>query len=194
MRPDAQRADKMTTTIAAISKALEIAMKVLQGDLREELRDQGHYSTGRLHESIQYEIKSGSDTVTALVECEDYGLALEFGVPAGKIPFSPGSGAGSSQYIQGLITDFQQKGLQGREAISAAFATANVQKRTGMPTPGSYRFSNNGDRLGFASKTLERDLDIIGRILEKQTGAFLEVNISSRVEKSTQVEVFTLYT
>lgn len=184
----------MTDAIAAISKALESAMKVLQGDLRGELRDQGHYNTGRLHDSIQYNIKPGVDTVTAFVECEDYGLAMEFGVPAGKIPFSPGSGAGSSQYIQGLITYFQQKGLQGREAISAAFATANVERRTGMPTPGSYRFSSNGDRLGFASKTLERDLNIIGRILEQQTGAYLEVNISSKFEKSAQVEVFTLYT
>jgi len=183
----------MTDAIAAISKALESAMKVLQRDLRAELRAQGHYSTGRLHDSIAFEIKPGVDVVTAFVECEDYGLAMEFGVPAGKIPFNPGSGAGSSQYIQGLITFFERKGLQGRDAISAAFATANTQRRTGMPTPGSYRFSSNGDRLGFASKTLERDLEVIGRILEEQTGAYLEVNISSKFDKSTQVEVFTLY-
>lgn len=179
----------MTPTTTAISKALEKAMKVLQGDLREELKDQGHYSTGRLHDSIQYEIKTGVDVVTATVECEEYGLALEFGVPANKIPFNPGSGAGTSEYIQGLITFFEHKGLQGREAMSAAFATAMTQKREGMPTAGSFRFSKNGDRTGFASKTLERDLDIIGSILENETGAFLQVELGDTVK----MEVFTLY-
>lgn len=166
-------------------------MEVLQGDLRGELRDEGHYSTGRLNDSIQYKITTGFDTVTAVIECEEYGLAMEFGVPANKIPFSPGSGAGRSQYIEGLITHFERKGLQGREAISAAFATAYVQKREGIPTAASYRFSRNGDRVGFASKTLERDLGIIARVLEEHTGAYLEVTASSG---KVEVEVFTLYT
>jgi len=181
----------MSEAAKAISIALEQAMKVLQSDLRKELREQGHHSTGTLNDSIQYEITTGVDVVTATIECEDYGLAMEFGIPANKIPFSPGSGAGRSQYIEGLITHFERKGLQGREAVSAAFATAHVQKRQGMPTADSYRFSSNGDRLGFASKTLERDLATIGRILEEQTGVYLDIQTRST---AVEVETFTLYT
>lgn len=180
----------MTQTIAAISKALEKAMKVLQGDLRDELKEQGHYLTGKLHDSIQYEIEGSEHTVIANVECEDYGLAMEFGVPANRIPYTPGSGAGgTSQYIQGLITFFEKRGLQGREAIGAAFATARVQKREGMPTAGSYKFSRNGARKGFASTVLERDLNIIGKILEEQTGAFLQIEFA----ESVKMEPFILY-
>lgn len=173
----------MNTTIAAISKSLTAAMKVLQGDLREELAAQGHTLTGKLRDSIQYEIEEGTDSVKATVECEDYGLALEFGVAANRIPYTPGSGSGgTSQYIQGLITFFEKRGLQGREAIGAAFATARVQKREGMPTVGSYRFSSNGQRKGFASTTLERDLNIIGNILEQQTGAFLQISLAENIK------------
>ena len=165
-------------------------MKILQGDLREELKAQGHYMTGRLHNSIQYKIELSGDTVKAEVECEDYGLAMEFGVAPGKIPFTPGGGnGGTSQYIQGLITFFEKRGLQGREAIGAAFATARTQKREGMPTAGSYRFSRNGARKGFASTVLERDLNIIGNVLENKTGAFLQIELA----ESVTMEPFTLY-
>ena len=77
---------------------------------------------------------------------------------------------------------FEKRGLQGREAIGAAFATARVQKREGMPTVGSYRFSSNGQRKGFASTTLERDLNIIGNILEQQTGAFLQISLAENIK------------
>lgn len=180
----------MTSIITAISQALEDAMKILQGDLREELKAQGHYLTGRLHNSIQYKITTDTHTVKADVECEDYGLAMEFGVDPGKIPFTPGSNnGGTSQYIQGLITFFEKKGLQGREAIGAAFATARTQKREGMPTAGSYRFSRNGARKGFASTVLERDLNIIGNVLENKTGAFLQIEFA----ESISMEPFTIY-
>jgi len=175
-----------------VEKAMEKAMRIFQGDLRQELKDQGHYNTGKLHDSIEYKIKSSGDTVIAEVECEDYGLALEFGVRPGRIPFSGIGGGGTSQYIEGLVTYFRQKGLQGRAAISAAFATAHTQARTGMPTPGSYKFSRNGRRTGWASETLERDLEIIGSILEETSGAALEIDFLPGAE--IQTETITIFT
>jgi len=164
--------------IEAIHAALERAMAILQGDIRKELIAQGHYNTGRLHDSIQYRIDdNGSDTVTAVIECEEYGLALEFGVKPDRIPFGRGGG-GASKYIQGLITFFKSKGLEEREAVGAAFATAHVHAREGMPTFASSRFSKSGDRVGFASTALERDLEIIGRVIEETTGAKLTIEFS----------------
>ena len=175
------------TTVAAISAALESAMKVLQGDLREELKAQGHYLTGKLHNSIKYEITKGVDTVVATIECEDYGLAMELGIPIANIPYSGTTGAGgTSKYIQGLITFFELRGLDGRDAIGAAFATANVQMAEGMPTLSSYQFSSNGERLGFATTVLQRDLSIIEKILKGQVGLILSITFSEFIDEKME--------
>lgn len=155
-------------------------MKHLQKQLRTELKDQGHYLTGALHDSIQYRItKRGSTVVIAEMYALDYALIMEFGVPASRIPFSGsrrgGASGGVSKYIQGLVTFFQKRGLGEREALSAAFATANVQKQEGMPTNDSFAFSANGRRTGFVSETLENDLDVVGKILEERTGFLLSL-------------------
>jgi len=169
-----------------IKEALEVAMKLLRGDLRDELKAQGHYNTGKLHDSIDYEIRVVGTSVVADMVCEDYGLIMEFGVEPGRIPFSGtkrgSGGGGKSKYIQGLITFFESKGLTGREAVGAAFATAMTHKREGMPTNASFRFSKNGERLGFASSTLSRDLDIIQKSIEKTMGQKVFINISGSVK------------
>lgn len=153
-------------------------MKHLQKQLRTELKDQGHYLTGALHDSIQYRItKRGSTVVIAEMYALDYALIMEFGVAPSRIPFSGRGGAsgGVSKYIQGLVTFFQKRGLGEREALSAAFATANVQKREGMPTNDSFAFSSNGRRTGFVSETLENHLEIVGKILAEKTGLLLSL-------------------
>jgi hypothetical protein len=45
------------------------------------------------------------------------------------------------------------RGLGDKEAMRAAFATAKVQKREGMPTSGSYAYSNNNERKIFIERT-----------------------------------------
>lgn len=165
-----------------IIDALDAAMKHLQKQLREELREQGHYLTGALQNSIEYRIyPRGTTVVVAEMMALDYGVFMELGVPASRIPYSGGrqGGGGKSKYIQGLITFFQKRGLGEREAMSAAFATANVQKREGMPTNGSFAFSSNGRRTGFVSETLENHLEIVGKILQEKTGYLLTINVPS---------------
>jgi hypothetical protein len=177
------------TTIAAIEKALEKAMQRLQSSIRKNLELQGHVNTGRLRDSIQYEITPMGDSVKAVIECEDYGLALEFGVPASRIPFGNGTGE-TSKYIQGLITFFESKGLQGRDAVGAAFATAYTHKREGMPSIGSAAFSRTGERTGWANAALEQDLNVIASILEETTGYFLQIELGDTV----RMEPMVIYT
>ena len=165
-----------------IVDALEDAMKHLQKELRKELKEQGHYLTGALHDSIEYRIfLRGATVVVAEMMALDYGVILEVGVPAGRIPYSGTrrgwASGGTSKYIQGLIKFFQKRGLGEREAMSAAFATANVQRREGMPTNGSFAFSANGRRTGFVSETLENHLQIVGKILQERTGYLLSINL-----------------
>ena len=172
-----------------IVSGLKDAMKRLQEDLRKELKAQGHYLTGRLSDSIEYEIEVEGDTVTAVMECEDYGLAMEFGVPATNIPYSPGSGAGTSKYIQGLIRFWSLKGVTGREGVRAAFATARKHKREGMPTRASHAFSSTGARTGFASTVLERDLEFIAKVLEERIGYTLEIALAPELEKIEPIRI-----
>lgn len=173
-----------------IADGLEAAMQRLQADLRTELKAQGHYLTGKLHDSIEYNIEILPGLVRAEMECEDYGLAMEFGVPADRIPYSPGSGAGSSKYIQGLIRFWNLRGVTGREGVSAAFATARKHKREGMPTRASAAFSKTGARTGFATTVIERDLEIIGRVLEEKAGVTLELTIVPELSRIAPLKIF----
>lgn len=173
----------------SIISALDVAMKRLQTDMRGELKAQGHNLTGRLSESLEYEIEVQGDVIVATMECEDYGLSIEFGVPASRIPYTPGGGGGTSKYIQGLIRFWNLRGVTGREGVRAAFATAAKHKREGMPTRSSYAFSSTGARTGFASTVIERDLDLIGRILEEKTGASLEIFLAPELGKIEPIRI-----
>lgn len=172
-----------------IVSGLKDAMRRLQSDLRAELKAQGHYLTGKLNDSIEYEIETEPGLVRAVMECEDYGLAMEFGVPASNIPYSPGSGAGSSKYIQGLVRFWNLRGVTGKEGVRAAFATARKHKREGMPTRASAVFSTTGARTGFASTVIERDLELIARVLEEKTGLALEIRLVPELGKIEPIRI-----
>jgi len=180
----------MSKELQAIAEGLEAGMKKLQTNMRGELKAQGHYNTGKLHDSIVYKIETIGDKVTATMESEDYGLVMEFGVTASNIPYTRGSGAPRSKYIQGLISFFESKGLGESEAKGAAFATANKHKQEGLPTRASFAFSTNGRRTGFASTTLEKDIDEVARMIEEVTGMRIQLNLSP----SVNMEHLVIYT
>lgn len=125
-------------------------MKELQSALRAELEAQGHKLTGNLSKSIMYEISVNGNEAVGQMFYEDYGVYINLGVSAQKVPFGSGRGrGGTSEYIQGLISFWEKRGLTGRDAVGAAFATAHVHKRDGIPSRGSYKFSSTGERTGF---------------------------------------------
>lgn len=147
--------------------------------LKSELSAQGHRNTGRLERSFTYEVKREGDLLTGRISANEYAIYLEFGVPANRIPYSPGSGARSSKYIAGLINYFTTKGLPANEARSAAFATARAHKREGMPTRASFAYSTNGRRTGFMRTTLTQHLPTIVANLERAGGKDVAVNIAN---------------
>jgi hypothetical protein len=163
-----------------IKQSLEKVMRVLQHRLQKKLEAQGHYNTGRLSKSLEYEVVFENGAFVGRMGGEDYGLALEFGIRPEKIPYSPGRGRGGrSQYIQGLVKFWQGKGLNDREALSAAFATANVHKREGVPTRASYQFSRTGTRTGFITEVLNESIfEIQGLMEDEFEGVGLEIALS----------------
>lgn len=120
-------------------------------ELRDELRDQGHNLTGRLSNSVAADATEDADGWDIDFSHEKYGVYLDFGVRPDRIPYSPGSGARYSKYIQALKDWVLARGIKtnDRAALRVAFAIARVQKREGMPTRGSFRFSSNGRRKGW---------------------------------------------
>ncbi len=162
-----------------LDETFAAVIREVMTDLRTKLRasqaDQGHTLTGRLQESTDYDIRAGRSAITAKMEMEDYGVFVEFGVPASRIPFSGRSGrGGTSQYIQGLISFFELRGLSGREAIGAAFATAHVHAREGMPSRESSRYSKTGERTGFIKTVLQDEVKNISEKIEKEFGIRIE--------------------
>lgn len=161
-----------------LTDTVTAAMEELRKRLIVELSAQGHRNTGALEKSLKYDVQREGDKIVAVMTAFDYGLVVEFGVPASRIPYG-GSGkkGGTSKYIQGLVRFFGNKGLSPREALGAAFATARKHKREGMPTRASYAYSSNGRRTGFVQNTLEQYLPLLASTIGEGAGGIVELTI-----------------
>lgn len=174
-----------------LTDAMTEIMELLQQESRRELEEQGHRLTGSLSESIAYKVTATDDKVVGVLTGNDYGVYLEFGVSPGRIPFGGGGApGGKSKYIEGLIRFFTLKGLEPREAMRAAFATARVQKREGMPTKRSFQFSSNGKRTGFVTNAAESLFDRFAKIIENKIGIQLSLTIAPDIDVEP-IKIFT---
>lgn len=157
--------------------------------LRAELARQGHVLTGNLSDSIDFEISVDGNSVVGRMYLPDYGIYVETGVTADRIPYGGRSGkGGTSQYIQGLIRFWEDRGLSGREAIGAAFATANKHAREGMPTRDSLRFSQTGERTGFFRTVLEEQSKPIADKLFEKYGDLFNLTVQSALSEYDKIK------
>lgn len=121
--------------------------------IQEELQKQGFGQIGssRIIDNIKYTVHlSGNDMVT-IFEMEDYWWILERGLKPTEIPYTPGSGAGTSKFIKALQEFAVRKigGLDSKQSLRTAFAMATSLKETGMPSPNSVsKFSPIHKRTG----------------------------------------------
>jgi hypothetical protein len=146
--------------------------KLIVDELRRQYRIQGHNLTGKLIASIEDKVTLTVTGAKVQVLIVDYGVIVNNGTPASRIPYTPGRGrGGTSKYIQGLQNFARLRmGLSAREALSVAFAIARKQSREGMPTRGSFKFSKNGKRTG----AIEDTLKIIDNKIVQLTTDFVE--------------------
>jgi hypothetical protein len=106
-------------------------------------------------------------------------------VSASNIPFSGVGGGGKSAYIQGLIA-YALKKLRVRtmtEAKSAAFAIAYTQKKEGMPTSGSLRFSSTGKRTDWISDTFSNNAAAIRAFMLRAIEGIVSVEFDNLLLK-----------
>ena len=168
-------------TAAAIKDALDKTSLRAIAAFRRNIDTQGHNLTGRLKNSFRYETRATGSGLQSKIYSENYGGIVDQGVKASRIPFSGRRGrGGKSKYIEGLKDYFIRRGRGASEALRAAFATAMVHRREGMPTRASYRFSRNGRRTNFITAeipAIEKDLRAT---VEKDVAQALEVSVATR--------------
>lgn len=115
----------------------------------DELEAQGHRATGRLIASVVARVQTTLDEIEVAMSHLDYGIIVNTGLSPERVPYSRGSGAKTSKFIDALMGWIRLKGIAGgldKNVRSIAFAMATVMKREGVPTKGSYRFTRNGRR------------------------------------------------
>jgi hypothetical protein len=140
--------------------------KYLKEELVQSLTDQGHNNSGRLAESLEVEIGQSAGIMKATIKMLDYGLVIETGVPASRVPFG-GQRGQFSEYLQGLMDSYNWD-------LGTAIRVAKTAKIEGHPTDGSFVFSKTGKRTGFITEVLTntQTLDRVAQIvLEKLVNA-----------------------
>jgi len=113
---------------------------VILGVLAEEWASNGHKLTNRLIDNTDIVFESKKIGASIKVLMFQYGVAMNKGVKASKIPYNPrkrGQGkGGTSLYIQGLMDYVARrmgKSKGSKENKSIAFAIAASHKKKGMP-------------------------------------------------------------
>jgi len=143
--------------------------------LKEVYRLQGQRIKGRLEKSMTFETVLTTEGATIRIFMEDYGITLDQGIKPSRIPFGGGSGK-NSKYIQGLKRYAQKRmGVSNKEALSIAFRIARVQKKQGLSTRNSRRFSKTGKRQGAISEALLKTEDEQVLLTEKALQASIEL-------------------
>ena len=144
------------------------AGRIAVKELREQILLQGHRLTGSLIKSARANsVVVNEDTAVIRILLNDYGVPLNTGVPAPRIPYGSYTGARVSKYIQGLKRFAKLRfRVTDKQALGIAFAIANKHKKEGMPTANSFRFSKNGMRTRYIEQTIKN----ITKDIEKLIG------------------------
>ena len=124
---------------------LKEAGERLNKALTQELRDQGHYLTGSLENSINNSFRVETMNRKYVLR----GFALDY-----SVDLDEGLGPKSRNLpsVDELRKYFLLRGLSVMEASAAAVLTARKHKKEGAPTKASSRFSKTGERRRFISR------------------------------------------
>lgn len=111
--------------------------EVVKDAVKEAFRLQGRVLTGALINSIDYQVTATISSAFIEFTLLDYGMILNYGVSPDRIPFTRGSGAKGSKYIDGLKAYAKLRfSVNDKTAKQIAFAIATKHKKYGMPLDG----------------------------------------------------------
>jgi hypothetical protein len=150
--------------------------------LSDEWEAQGHAMTSAITKNIEYKVKREAMTLILSGMIYPYGNIIAAGTKASKIPFSGRTGrGGTSLYISALQRYVKNKMDidDEKKSLSIAFAIAHTQKKEGMPTSGSYRFTQTGKRTDWVEEALRKNEDRIAEVISTMAYNQLTVTIDA---------------
>jgi hypothetical protein len=134
--------------------------KLIIASLQKELIGQGHKATGNLINSFEQRVIELPNSIVIEILMDEYGIYVNEGRKTGgkKVP------------INVLVDWIERKAIASgdKEIKSIAFAIQNTIHKEGIPTKGSFKFSNNGRRKGFIDFVIDNELDFAFNELEEQ--------------------------
>ena len=152
------------------------ALQVLVRQSVKELEDQGHRASGKGIRSFEIKVIEGGPVLIGQVRGEDYLVYLDTGTKPHWVPIAP------------LLKWVRSIGVPRREQVSRAYKVQRSIARVGTPSPGSFRFSKNGRRVGWTrfaqreaetdmAKILENSEDDVARLLEQIIDSVEDVKV-----------------
>lgn len=153
--------------------------KLIIASLQKELIEQGHEASGNLVNSFEQRVIEVPNSIVIEILMDEYGIYVNEGRKTGgkKVP------------INVLVDWIERKAIVNgdKEVKSLAFAIQQTIHKEGIPTKGSFKFSNNGRRKGFIDFVINNELDEVYNELEKQVFEGYDDAIATMVKDFNKV-------
>ena len=153
--------------------------KLIIASLQKELIQQGHQASGNLVNSFEQRVIEVPNSIVIEILMDEYGIYVNEGRKTGgkKVP------------INVLVDWIERKAIVNgdKEVKSLAFAIQQTIHKEGIPTKGSFKFSNNGRRKGFIDFVIDNKLDNAINELEEQVFEGYDETIATMVKDFNKV-------
>ena len=153
--------------------------KLIIASLQKELIEQGHQASGNLVNSFEQRVIEVPNSIVIEILMDEYGIYVNEGRKTGgkKVP------------INVLVDWIERKAIVNgdKEVKSLAFAIQQTIHKEGIPTKGSFKFSNNGRRKGFIDFVIDNKLDNAISELEEQVFEGYDETIATMVKDFNKV-------
>ncbi len=153
--------------------------KLIIASLQKELIQQGHEASGNLVNSFEQRVIEVPNSIVIEILMDEYGIYVNEGRKTGgkKVP------------INVLVDWIERKAIVNgdKEVKSLAFAIQQTIHKEGIPTKGSFKFSNNGRRKGFIDFVIDNELDEVYNELEQQVFEGYDDAIATMVKDFNKV-------
>tara|TARA_Y100000361_G_scaffold123915_1_gene116762 strand:- start:1019 stop:1507 length:489 start_codon:yes stop_codon:yes gene_type:complete len=153
--------------------------KLIIASLQKELIEQGHQASGNLVNSFEQRVIEVPNSIVIEILMDEYGIYVNEGRKTGgkKVP------------INVLVDWIERKAIVNgdKEVKSLAFAIQQTIHKEGIPTKGSFKFSNNGRRKGFIDFVIDNELDNAINELEQQVFEGYDDAIATMVKDFNKV-------
>lgn len=153
---------------------IDTIKQIAKRTLQKAFSEQGHNLTGATVLSVESRATLDKNSFTVSVYAYEHLKILDNGTPPNRIPYGGRRGT-KSKYIEALKRyAMKRMRVSSKEALGIAFAIARAQKRDGMPTKASRRFSRTGQRKNFVAVAIENASKQTAQAIQKETSLLLQ--------------------